>query len=116
MVGEAGLLGKTFGGQVIGVALRRYGFDGDEALGCKILDIGVHEPEGDAEARAQVSLGEGTVVGEFIENLKGTELLCTGRGCPLDVHCMNISRRRNQVKELFDGNDACLSKYRIIGS
>ena len=91
VVRETGLFRKTLGGEIIRVALRGDCLDRYIAFCYKVLDVGVHEAEGDAEAAAQVALRKGVIVGKLVEDLQRLEMVGPGRGWTLIVHIVNIA-------------------------
>jgi hypothetical protein len=90
IVSETRLLGKSVRRQIVRVALGGDGLYRDVAFFDEVLDIGVDQAEGYAEAAGEVALRERIVVGQLIEDLEGTVLVHPGRGGAVDVHRMNI--------------------------
>ena len=90
IVGKPRLFREPLGGQVIGIALRRYLFYRDKSFFNEVPDVGVDKAECDAEMAAQIPLGKGVVVGQFIKDLERSVLFCPRGGEIIHVHIMNI--------------------------
>src|ERR1700690_4543753 len=80
IVGQPCLFRKALRRQIVGIALRRNCLDRDEPFFYEVLDVGVDEPEGDAETAAEVPLGEGIVIGKLVQDLERTVRLGSERG------------------------------------
>ena len=72
LIGEAALLGDTGGSQQVGITIAGEVLDPDKAFGNKVLQVGVDQADGDAEATGELPLGQRLFTGDFGEKLERT--------------------------------------------
>src|SRR5208282_3180273 len=99
IVGKAGLFGKTLWGKVVCISSAGDSLDCDKAFCHKVSDIGVHKPQCNAEAAAEVPLCQGVIGGKLGEYLQRTALLRVRNS----VHTMNVNTGESINSRLFAG-------------
>jgi len=71
LVGEPAFLGDTRGGEEVGVAVAGKVLNSHIPLGHQVLQVGIHQPDGDTGPAGKLPLGEGFLAGNLGEEEEG---------------------------------------------